>query len=613
MSDRPLEIEHIPTALHGKFDGLVPPATTGTPEERDRNFLTRALAAFAVHKLAHANLDDAAASVVDGGGDGGIDALHYAAANSTLWVVQSKYISDGRGEPSLADVSRFKDGLESLLQGHFSVFVQNEAWRAIAPTLPTIFANAALQVRAVLVYSGVHLISDDRLHLFEDLVQRFSPESEYLRFHSSNLTTVHDWVTGADEGPGVSEVGLTLRKPGWLTEPYETIYGLITLSELAALYTNHGKRLIAANIRGYKGRTEVNEQILATIRSEPTTLFYLNNGLTAFCQRLEVHNLDRANADQKRVRAFGFSIVNGAQTLGSVADFFATPPEAPPDGYVFLKLISLERCPDDREFANRITRSTNFQNQIGARDFAALDEYQERIAKQIGPSGITYHYKDAADTPRPDEMNFTLDEATTACACLAQVPDCDFCARLWANRSSLWSMEVIDQNDPLTPSRYSRVFRSDRSARTIWRAVQTQRAVIGQLQDSARASTGLRKTFFENARWLILSVTYLRLHPERGDDLTLTSDELSRISRAVIEFAELLWSTCEEQGFISRRADVAGNADAFEAPRHLRSVFSAAADCARLRNALLRRIADAQADATTPLATGGRIGEEPTP
>lgn len=73
--------------------------------------------------------------------------------------------------------------------------------------------------------------------------------------------------------------------------------------------------------------------------------------------------------------------------------------DVPPQGFVFLKIISLERCDDDREFAERITRSTNFQNQIGLRDFVALDDQQEIIANQLRLSGITYHYKQDAKTP----------------------------------------------------------------------------------------------------------------------------------------------------------------------------------------------------------------------
>jgi AIPR protein len=117
----------------------------------------------------------------------------------------------------------------------------------------------------------------------------------------------------------------------------------------------------------------VNAKILETIETEPEHFFYLNNGLTAYCDRLKVGNLDRGNTDSKKVTAFGLSIVNGAQTLGSIADFFKKNPGSTVEGSVFIKIISLEKCLDDREFAADITRSTNFQNRINVQDFVSLD------------------------------------------------------------------------------------------------------------------------------------------------------------------------------------------------------------------------------------------------
>lgn len=512
----PVEMLHLPESLRTLFNGKLAEAATGTTEEREKNFQSRALAALAIHKLSGATLDEAIACIVDGGGDGGIDAVFHSVNTHTLWVAQSKFITTGRGEPDLGDVTKFKTGLENLLQGNFDAFRANTAWSQLIPQLEAVFTDGGLQVRAVLVYSGINLVSEDRRRLFEDLKRRFSPDSDYLDVRVCGLTTVHDWLTGADQGPGVPEVELTLIKPGWVKEPYETVYGLLPLADLARLYVHHGRRLIAANIRAYKGKTEVNEQIVHTIREEPGHFFYLNNGLTAYCQRLEVHNLDRANAEQKRIKGYGFSIVNGAQTLASVAQSIAaaTPP---PQGFVFLKIISLERYEDDREFAARITRSTNFQNQIGLRDFVALDDQQEAIANQLTLSGITYYYKQDAEAPAPDATNFTLEEATTACACLVQQNDCDFCARVLSNRQSLWSMDEIYPSGEMLRSRHSRVFRPDRSARAVWRAVQAQRLVIKAMQDNTRASNGVRKVFFENVRWLILNVVFLKLRPDQGE------------------------------------------------------------------------------------------------
>jgi len=102
--EKPYEIDHIPNHLHALFDGKVPPAVSGkTAQERENNFVSRSLAAFAVHKLSGCTPDEAAASLVDGGGDGGIDAVHYSPTSNTLWLVQSKFIENGRGEPELGE------------------------------------------------------------------------------------------------------------------------------------------------------------------------------------------------------------------------------------------------------------------------------------------------------------------------------------------------------------------------------------------------------------------------------------------------------------------------------------------------------------------------------
>jgi hypothetical protein len=331
--------------------------------------------------------------------------------------------------------------------------------------------------------------------------------------------------------------------------------------------------LVGANIRGYKGNTAVNEQIVATLREQPQHFFYLNNGLTAYCQRLEIPPLERPKADEKRVRVYGLSIVNGAQTLGSILHHISGSSSQPLQGFVFLKIISLERCEDEHSFAKLITRSTNFQNQIGPRDFIALDDQQERIAAQLAASGISYYYKDETDIPDPDEQTFSIQEATTACAVLADASDCDLCARILANRQSLWSLEDV----------YPRLFNQERSPREVWRAVQTQRVVRSALRSSER---GVRKEFFDNCRWLILNLIFLRLRPHQGTVLELTADEKTKISAAAVDYAERLWTVCQNKGLVT-----VGAAGGWDATRHFRSVFSSAGDCKLLRDALLANLA----------------------
>lgn len=587
----PIEMLHVKPKLREFFTGILPEADfNNTEEQKEANFLSRALAAYAVHKLAGCSLPEAAASVIDGGGDGGIDAFYFSPATQILWVVQSKFISNGRSEPELKEVNTFQVGLNFLLKGDFQAFTSNKAWQRLIPDLEHIFKQVS-QVRPVLVYSGIKRISEDRLLVLESLESEFnSGGDDYVEVQTCNLTTIHDWLLDADLEMGVPDVDLTILNPSLVQEPYETILGLIPLRDIFELYRQYGKALVEANIRYYKGQTEVNKEICQTIENEPEVFFYLNNGITAYCKEFKVFNLDRKNDQRKRVTVLGLSIVNGAQTLGSIEEYFKEAPDAQPGGSVFIKVISLEKSEDERQFADRITRSTNFQNKIGSRDFVALDEQQERIASQLKLSNIIYHYKDGVGIPVPDEENFLLQEATTALACLAKSSDShDFCARIVTDVCSLWSMDEIYPSEPLLKSRYSRVFRSDRSARTVWRAVQVQRLVVKAMQTLEQGESGLRQVFFEYSRWIILNVIFIQLKLEQGNDLSLTSDEIDTILQSTIDFAEALWNTCRSEGYLTDQVLADGTVE-LQASHDLESVFGDPLHCQKLRAALLKAL-----------------------
>lgn len=599
-AERPYEMLHIAPKLRTDFTGIVPEATSGNDVEREKNFLTRALAAYTLHKLTECTLVEAAAAVVDGGGDGGIDAIHFSPTANILWLVQSKYIENGRGQPELGEANKFKSGIEALIQGKFDTFADNAKWQAIMPQVQTWMKIPALQIKAVLVYTGSSLLIDDRIRIFEDLQTRFNNDDNFISFTPYGLTSIDAWINGLDDGAGVEKAEIEVLHPGWFKEPYETILGRVRVKDITNLYQQHGEKIIAANIRRYKGSTVVNEKIRKTANEEPQHLFYLNNGLTAYCDRFEVPHEDRANQQKKTITAYGLSIVNGAQTLGSLAKAYPDPNTAT-DGYVALKIISLHGCADDREFARRITESTNFQNQISARDFASIDEQQERIAAQLRVANIEYHYKYGDDTPDSDESKFTLDDATIALACLEQ--DFELCARILSDRKSLWSFDPVYPETDLLRSRYERLFQPGRSARTIWRAVQTYQIVLERMRAEGRTSQGIRKAFFENCRWLVLKIVYVQLHTERGEELALAAEEKAQVTAKALEIAEALWLCCETQGLVSKKAGATTGAEQFQQARHFKSVFCDPADCKRLYDATMARIATAaQTDTTSNAA-----------
>ncbi len=592
-ADRPVEILALPPKLHELFDGLVPPKTNGNPAHNELDFLSRALAAYVMHKLAGASLADAANAIVDGGNDGGIDCAYISAETNTLWLIQSKFADDGMSEPGLQEVGRFASGVEDLIAQRFDEFRLNPSWQPMLPRVEALLKNAATRVQAVLCYSGLRLISEDRKHRFDALKAKLSHDAadDFFGFKSVNLTTLNDWICGADQSPGVESVELEIFRPGRVTEPYDTVFGLISLEKLHALHSAYGRQLIAANLRGFKGSTEVNAEIEKTIGEEPNLFLYLNNGLTAYCDRLEDDNRDRLNLEQKRYTARGFSIINGAQTLGSVASVVGTVADGQPkpNGFAFIKIISLEKCDDDRAFADRISRTANFQNHVGLKDFAAAYPLHAQMAQTLRPHGIHYHFKIDEDTPPTDAENYTIDEALTACACLKNAQDCDFVTRVAANRPSLLSLDMIYPEIDLLRSRHERVFPPDLSARTVWRAVQAQRIVLQVMADSAKASTGANKAFYTNAKWIVLAAVFNWLKPELGEALALSPAELATVTAAVTGYAEMLLAQAVAKGFAAYEA-APGGLQVLKTQRDFQSVFKQQNDCQILFNALKAEI-----------------------
>jgi hypothetical protein len=83
---------------------------------------------------------------------------------------------------------------------------------------------------------------------------------------------------------------------------------------------------------------------------------------------------------------------------------------------VQVRIISLEKCPPG--FGSDVTRATNTQNEIKHRDFAALDETQLNIAREMTLDGRVYAFKSGDPDPKGEE-GCTIEEAIIALACAA--------------------------------------------------------------------------------------------------------------------------------------------------------------------------------------------------
>lgn len=534
--ERPQEVINLQAGLHQLFKGLLPESSSGKESEKERNLLSRAIAAYTLHKESGISLRDAASMVVDGGSDGGIDAIFYNPMINTLYLVQSKYFHDGTGIPELGDVSKFASGVRSLLNEDLSPFSKNAQFQKRKSEIEQALRDSDLRISVLLAYSGVNLLEADQTRELDALVGLYPSEDGSLSWKSINLVTLHDWLTQQDEHQGVVQVKIKIHAPGWLRKPHEMVYGRVALKDIKALHQLHGDALIAGNIRAFQGATDVNEAIAKTLEIQPETFLYLNNGVTAYCARMEMSSSAKLNHEFKEVTAHRFSIVNGAQTVGVISR--ATDDNLE-NGYVFVRLVSLERMEDDREFAKLITTTTNFQNQVQQRDLSSIEPEQRAIAETLQLAGIRYDYKKVGGIwPAPTYQSFTSDEAMVACVCMQPFGQGELCATLAANPNSLWKNDDGDEAKGRASS-YHRVFSPHCSARMIWRGVQALRIVANVEETIAKDEMRLSEFYYlRSQRYLVGCLVFQQLHPERGEAIYLSDGEC----QAIREFAEKAYS-----------------------------------------------------------------------
>lgn len=176
----------------------------------------------------------------------------------------------------------------------------------------------------------------------------------------------------------------------------------------------------------------------------------------------------------------GISVVNGAQTVASIDAAARQDAEAVADARVWVRLISLEGCPDG--FGVEVTRATNTQNSVENRDFVALDSVQERLRLEFASLlGRRYAIKRGEQSPTGDE-GCSVEEATVALACAS---DTGYAVLAKSSIGRLWETN----SEP-----YRRLFPPDITAARVWHSVQVLRHVDASLSKEVAKRVGREKS-----------------------------------------------------------------------------------------------------------------------
>lgn len=485
-----IHLRHIKTALEAKYGPLVDMADyAGKPEDESAMaMLSRALGAFALESLAQVDPAAAAASLVDGFNDNGIDALLYEQDEKTLYVVQSKWDSSGNSSPALGDLQKFVQGFRDLIDMRFDRF--NAKVRAQRATLTSALDDTQVKFRLVVVHTGTQELSEHGRRCLTDLMDELNDTSEIVSYQVLRQGDVHALVAGQAEGAGVS-FDVALRDWGLVQEPYVAYYGQIEAEDLAAWWSDHGVRLFAKNLRKFIGDSDVNRSIEDTLAKEPENFWYFNNGVTVLCASVDKKPIGGADRRSGQFRCEGVSIVNGAQTVGCIGTAHERNADAVAKARVSVRFISLADCPP--EFASAVTRATNTQNRIERRDFVSLDKEQERLQTELRLEGRMYALKTGEQDPLP-ETGCSVTEATVALACA--LPDSGLAVQAKREIGRLW------ENIERPP--YRLIFNGSVTGLKLWRCVDVMRVVDSELRRIQETTEGRVRAVAVHGNRLIL-------------------------------------------------------------------------------------------------------------
>jgi hypothetical protein len=149
---------------------------------------------------------------------------------------------------------------------------------------------------------------------------------------------------------------------------------------LHELYTKHSDRLFSANYRGFLGitrRRRINTGIRQSAELKPDDFWVFNNGITLLTLGKK--------PTRDGVRLTGISIINGAQTTGSIGSIDLQRYDLR-NVKVLCRIIE---CTDP-ETINEIVKYNNTQNEIMTWDQYANDPEQGRIESEFGQLGHVY-------------------------------------------------------------------------------------------------------------------------------------------------------------------------------------------------------------------------------
>lgn len=477
-------LEHLPPLM---------PTTRPVADQQKKN-LSRAFSAFTLHNLCDISKVDAAKAVVDDFDDFGIDAIFYHAASDILYFVQSKLKAAEKF--SQDEALAFCQGVRKLIKQDFSGFNNHVKSRQVE--IEDALDNCS-HIQLVVAHTGSGISEHAKKALDELLADESHGEERLIKQVSDydSLRVVDDLRT--DKAYERVDTDLDVQKCSMVSDPKLTYFGLVKLTDLVKLHDRYDKALYEKNIRTFLGnKTDVNISIQKTLETNPQDFLYLNNGVTALCQEILPKGASPAQGGSRKLRLRGFSVINGAQTIASSAKFLAE--NKGKDINTARVSITLIKADADGDFGKSVTRARNHQNPVSLSDFAALDDEQERLRRELAHFGIHYAYKAEVVDGSNDPNKIRLEEAIHALALFQDDP-----------RYAVWLKKEPARLLKTESEQYKAIFTPTLTAQKLVNAVRVNRYVQQRIMREANYAVNLERLIYKHGNFSVAWILLKRL------------------------------------------------------------------------------------------------------
>jgi hypothetical protein len=311
--------------------------------------------------------EDLANSFADGPSDAGVDFL--VRSDGHVLIIQAKYHKHGKIE-SDSEFEHLCDVLSRLHPVLGRKYKVNQRVKELASDID--WANDTFDLQ-FLTLGKVN----DNIRAREAIGQHsltgipgIEERVEIVCYDESELNQLlREAATAAEQILQPIELQFTTHdeEPPWITYEGSTVsyIGYVKAAHLRNLYSKHKYRLFAQNIRNYVGDTSTNKGIINTALEQPESFFFFNNGVSAIATAIE------ADEETGVLNCTRFSVINGAQTVRSIAKAHTKAPHKAGDAAVLMR-VSQVALSDD-EFLDKVTRYNNTQNAVKVSDFRSND------------------------------------------------------------------------------------------------------------------------------------------------------------------------------------------------------------------------------------------------